>query len=210
MENALIIFIKNPEIGKVKTRLARTVGDIEALSIYLRLLEITREMALILRGVKVYVFYSDFVEQDDEWANDYFEKYVQNGSDLGLRMSNAFSFVIEQHSKVCIIGSDCPTLSADIVEQAFWELQINDYVLGPSTDGGYYLLGLRKNEKHASNTQNHYQFLFENMEWSTSKVLLQSLDRIKEKGKTVFLLPALTDIDEETDWINFQKNSQPN
>jgi uncharacterized protein len=206
MKNALIIFIKNPALGKVKTRLARTVGDEKALDIYLELTQITRENALklsgkaskeanILRGVRRHVFYSDFINPSDEWANNRFTKHVQTGDDLGERMSNAFLDILKTHKNVLIIGSDCPTLTTEIMEMALAQLETHDFVVGPSTDGGYYLLGFGQN--------NLSNFVFENMDWSTDKVLPTTLKRIKERGKTVFLLPELTDIDEEKDWVTY-------
>jgi uncharacterized protein len=203
MKNALIIFIKNPALGKVKTRLARTIGDEKALDIYLELTQITRENTLklrekaqksahILRGVNRHVFYSDFVNSSDEWANNRFTKHVQTGDDLGERMSNAFTDILKTHKNAIIIGSDCPTLTTEIMESAFAQLEKYDFVVGPSTDGGYYLLGFGQNNAH--------HFVFDNMDWSTDKVLPTTLKRIKEHGKTVFLLPELTDIDEEKDW----------
>ncbi len=195
MENALIIFIKNPALGKVKTRLARTVGDEKALDIYLELTQITRQNAKILRGVSRHVFYSDFYNHDDEWANDTFQKHVQSGGDLGERMSNAFSDILKIYKHAIIIGSDCPTLTTTILELAFEKLKTHDFVVGPSTDGGYYLLGFGQN--------NVNDFVFKNMEWSTDKVLPTTLKRIEENEKTVFLLPELTDVDEEKDWNQY-------
>ena len=229
-ENALIIFIKNPQLGKVKTRLAKTVGDEKALEIYLELSKITRENCeMSLRGtqqlrgqsaIQPYVFYSDFINKKDEWSNDIFEKAVQSGDDLGDRMSNAFTFILQNHAKACIIGSDCPTLSVEILEAAFEALNNHDFVVGPSTDGGYYLLGMN------INTPPQYsgfrdtlpkseipipkstppQYLFENMDWSTENVLPETLKRIKAQHKTVALLPELTDVDEEKDWAAFKQS----
>lgn len=206
-ENALIIFIKNPQLGKVKTRLAKTVGDEKALEIYLELSKITRENCeMSLRGtrqlrgqsaIKPYVFYSDFINKNDDWSNDIFEKAVQSGDDLGDRMSNAFTFILQNHAKACIIGSDCPTLSVEILEAAFEALDNHDFVVGPSTDGGYYLLGMNGNTPP--------QYLFENMVWSTENVLSETLKRIKAQHKTVALLPELTDVDEEKDWLKYLK-----
>ncbi len=193
-KNALIIFIKNPALGKVKTRLAKTVGDEKALQIYLELTRITRENASILRGVQPYVFYSDFIDKNDDWSNEIFEKRVQSGEDLGDRMSNAFHEILQQHQHVCIIGSDCPTVSVDILNQSFQMLQNHDFVVGPSTDGGYYLLGV---------STGFHEFLFKHMAWSTENVLSETLSRIAENHKTVTLLPALTDVDEEKDWVAY-------
>ena len=143
-ENALIIFIKNPELGKVKTRIARTTGDEKALDIYFQLSKITRENALLLRGVTCYLFYSDFVDSMDNWSNIIFQKKLQIQGDLGEKMQAAFAEILNLHPRVCIIGSDCPLLSTDILNQAFMGLEKNDFVVGPSTDGGYYLLGMSK------------------------------------------------------------------
>ena len=218
MDNALIIFIKNPIKGKVKTRIARTVGDDRALAIYLELSKITRENVLLLmehpeivgRGVKIYLFYSDFIATDDDWSNTDFDKQVQVGKDLGERMSNAFDFVLKKHKYACIIGSDCPTLSVQIMQHAFAELSTYNYVLGPSTDGGYYLLGIKGNTKDVLKSTESFHDLFENMTWSTDQVLPETLKRIEKNHSTVFLLSELTDIDEEEDWLIFQKNKQIN
>ena len=227
-ENALIIFIKNPQLGKVKTRLAKTVGDEKALEIYLDLSKITRENCQILsqktqllRGqstIQPYVFYSDFINTHDDWSSEIFKKAVQSGDDLGDRMSNAFASILKNHEKACIIGSDCPTLSAAILEAAFEALDNHDFVVGPSTDGGYYLLGMNApqhlsdnktgNKSEIRNPKSEIlppQYLFENMVWSTENVLPETLKRIKAQHKTVALLPELTDVDEEKDWLNYLK-----
>ncbi len=212
MDKALIIFIKNPVKGKVKTRIARTIGDDAALDIYLQLSKITRENALLLRGVKLYLFYDDFINLNDEWSNQHFEKQLQTGYDLGERMLNAFDFVLKQHTTACIIGSDCPTLSVEIMQQAFDKLDVFDTVLGPSTDGGYYLLGIKKKGNVGKSDDlsllKDLHHLFDDMVWSTENVLSNTIIRIKENHQIVFLLPELTDIDEEVDWLIFQKNRQ--
>ena len=226
-ENALIIFIKNPQLGKVKTRLAKTVGNEKALEIYLELSKITRENCQILsqripseRGqsdIQPYVFYSDFINTNDDWSNDIFKKAVQSGEDLGDRMSNAFLFILQNHAKACIIGSDCPTLSVAILESAFDALDKHDFVVGPSTDGGYYLLGMNAtqyisdNKSEIRNPKSEIkppQYLFENMVWSTENVLSETLQRMKAHGKTVALLPELTDVDEEKDWKNYLETKE--
>lgn len=203
--NALIIFIKNPALGKVKTRLAKTVGDEKALDIYLQLLAITRRNATILsenktkNNIQAYVFYSDYINPDDEWSNNIFEKHLQSGEDLGTRMYRAFAEILPHHAKTCIIGSDCPTLSVNILNMAFERLDNHDFVIGPSTDGGYYLLGIKSNQSPPP------QYVFNNIEWSTESVLSETLNRIEKHHKAVYQLPILTDIDEEKDWLAFTK-----
>jgi uncharacterized protein len=212
--NALIIFIKNPQLGKVKTRLAKTLGDAQALEIYHQLSDITRKNAVKLAktGITSYLYYSDYVDSTDAWSSDIFIKKTQNGVDLGARMANAFSDVLAVHNKACIIGSDCPTLSVSILKKAFTNLEKQDAVVGPSTDGGYYLLGLsrdktvkmRKNTEGASQSPiTNHQSIFTNMEWSVDTVLSETIKRLKEQQQSYVLLPALTDIDEEKDWVAY-------
>ncbi len=206
MKNALLIFIKNPVKGRVKTRLARTVGDEKALEIYLELSKITRMYAEMLRDVQCYVFYSDHIDFTDDWREPHFIKRVQTGRDLGERIFHAFESVLKLHEKVCIIGSDCPTLNNEILQQAFDALGTHDFVIGPSTDGGYYLLGM-SNTATASSENDSVGYLFEEMPWSTARVFAETRERILQHEKTPAVLPELTDIDEEADWLLFQKNA---
>jgi rSAM/selenodomain-associated transferase 1 len=193
MKNILLIFIKNPLEGRVKTRLARTVGDAGALKIYRFLLEKTREAALGMAAER-WLFYSDFVEKRDDWPAEDFQKYVQHGPDLGARMENAFRQAFAAGAaRAVIIGSDCPELSPAILQQAFISLDRHDFVLGPTPDGGYYLLGMKAPEPA----------LFKNMPWSTPAVRALTLEKIKELKKSAALLKMLTDIDEEPDWNRY-------
>jgi rSAM/selenodomain-associated transferase 1 len=187
--HALLIFIKNPERGKVKTRLAATVGDERALRIYRALLKYTRNLALEVASER-YLFYSRFIEENDEWSSRQFHKKLQEGEDLGERMYRAFAVTLGRHGKAVIIGSDCPTLTPAIVEEAFRRLDDHDYVIGPARDGGYYLLGMRELRPE----------LFRDIPWSTDQVRSLTIDRIKERGQTYFLLPELSDIDRAEDW----------
>ena len=119
MSSALIIFVRNPVLGKVKTRLASTLGDEKALEIYRILLRHTSDVTKDL-AVDKFVFYDDHIDQNDIWENDIFEKFLQQGSDLGERMTKAFDYLFKKkYSKVIIIGSDCFELSESILSQAF-------------------------------------------------------------------------------------------
>ena len=187
--DTLIIFIKNPKLGKVKTRLAATVGDEKALSIYKKLLDFTRKLAISL-PVERMLFYSDDVITDDNWLPVFFQKNKQHGDDLGERMKNAFEKVLLTSKKAVIIGSDCAELTKEILENAFDALEKNDFVLGAAEDGGYYLIGM--NYFEAS--------VFENIEWSTDEVLSKTVEKINDLGKKVAFLPTLSDTDTEEDW----------
>lgn len=190
MSELLLIFTKNPVLGKVKTRLAATVGDAEALRIYRILLEKTRQAALNVEAGR-WLFYSDFLEPDDDWPETYFQKKLQAGHDLGERMENAFGLAFASGAgKVAIIGCDCPDLNGVLLQEAFQRLNEADFVLGPATDGGYYLLGMKQLELA----------LFRGIAWSTEAVRAETLKKMQAAGKTCFLLPELADVDTEEDW----------
>ncbi len=192
MSRALIIFIKNPEKGKVKTRLAQTVGNDRALQIYQALLEKTRTVALAVKA-KRFLFYSQWINELDNWSGEDFDKRVQEGNSLGDRMKNAFGEALKRHAKGIIIGSDCPLISKEIIEEAYQKLDDKDFVLGPALDGGYYLLGMKTLQPA----------VFEDMEWSTDKVLEETIKRIKALQASYYGLPALPDIDYEEDWEKY-------
>lgn len=188
----IIVFVKNPELGKVKTRLGASVGDKRALEIYMLLLEHTRN---VLKSVDVarFTYYSEYVDDLDQWSNDIFTKSLQEGIDLGNRMCNAFEEVFQKCNKVIIIGSDCAQLKPDHIKSAIEALESNNVVIGPSLDGGYYLLGM----------DNFYPTLFQNIEWSTDSVLNKTLEIAKSKEFKVNQLEPLSDIDFIEDWDNY-------
>jgi rSAM/selenodomain-associated transferase 1 len=198
LDRHLIVFIKNPEEGKVKTRIAHTIGNAGALNIYLTLIDIVHHVVINTDTVR-HVFYSEFLNKNDRWSDTSFCKHVQTGHDLGERMKNAFKSVFNAYSeqdtcKVVIIGSDCPYLTPSIMDDAFFCLEQADFVVGPTYDGGYYLLGMK------IFTPN----IFDDIEWSTESVFDQTIDKIKNQGSTFQLLPTLHDIDTEDDWNRYK------
>ena len=186
---ALIIFVRRPELGKVKTRLAAEVGKDEALRIYIRLLDHTREVAQSVDCSR-HLWYADKIETDDMWPPISFDKYKQPDSDLGGRMKAAFAQALENHDKVVIIGSDCPKLSTDIVEEAYDALDDHDLVIGPTYDGGYYLLGMK----------NLHTFLFDDMRWSVDDVCETTISRSQDHNLSSTKLTKLSDVDYKSDW----------
>lgn len=192
MKNALIIFIKNIVPGKVKTRLAATVGAEQAIKIYTALLERTRQEAL-KTNADLHVFYGTEIIKNDEWDDSIFIKNTQRGNNIGARMSNAFIDIMPPYEKVILIGGDIAQISAEIIEEGFEKLMNHDFVLGPAHDGGYYLIG------QTAPTP----FVFENIEWSTENVSNKTLENIKSLNKTCYLLPTLSDIDYEEDWVKY-------
>lgn len=189
--NALIIFIKNATRGKVKTRIAKTVGDDKALEIYQRLLNYTREFAMKI-PVSRRLYYSDNIEKD-AWEEDYFDKKVQHGEDLGARMQHAIKESLRHHHKAILIGSDCSQLTPAIILKAFDYLNKYDIVIGPSTDGGYYLIGMKACHNE----------LFNNIQWSTEKVLKETMTKAEKLSLKVRTLQTLTDIDHYEDWERY-------
>lgn len=165
------------------------MGDDRALAIYKALLEHTRKLTLPVAASR-FLFYSNEINHQDDWSTEDFRKEVQVDGDLGDRMKAAFAKAFEKHERVLIIGSDCASLTTEIVEAGFAALEQHDFVLGPALDGGYYLLGMNK----------YTSALFEAVPWSTETVGQITRDRIEAMGKSCFLLPTLSDIDFEEDW----------
>ncbi len=190
--NALIIFIKNPELGKVKTRLAKTVGDERALAIYKALMDHTRDIALAVTTDRL-LFYSQAIHPNDNWSTIDFKKHLQATGDLGTKMKAAFQQAFQDHQKVVIIGSDCASLTPAIVKVAFRQLEKHSFVIGPALDGGYYLLGMNQ----------YVPKVFDHIAWSTASVLEDTKERIKKSGLDYVLLPTLSDIDYEEDWDQY-------
>ncbi len=190
--NALIIFARYPVSGKVKTRLASSHGKEFALGFYK---ECSRHLfAQVVRNQKDFFTPFLFCSEKDElnkmidWAGSSFEYYYQEGSDLGERMSNAFNKVFTLGAKkVVIIGTDVPDMSNNLISSSFKLLDKKDFVIGPSTDGGYYLLGMK----------NLNCDLFSGISWSTETVLDQTINRIDENNFSFAKLEQLHDIDDE-------------
>lgn len=182
-ENLILIFTRNPELGKCKTRLAKTVGDENALTIYKMLLQHTANTVDQINCDKA-VYYSVKVRDSDIWSNSIYQKHQQHGNDLGERMRNAFKTSFDRgYDKVVIVGSDLYDLKPQHIENAFNLLNTNDAVIGPAEDGGYYLLGMTTLLPH----------IFENKNWGTETVRAATLHDLK--SKKVAQLDILNDID---------------
>lgn len=191
--NLLIIFTRNPELGKVKTRLAATIGNDAALEIYKDLIQQTVNASKDLEFDKE-VHYSEGIINDDAWDNDKFLKKSQSGLALGSRMENAFKQGFQNsYEQIIIIGSDLPEISEQILIDAFSALENHDFVIGPASDGGYYLLGMKSLHPE----------IFKNKVWSTDSVFKDTLENIKTES--VKILETRNDIDTYKDLIEFKK-----
>jgi len=182
-KNLLLIFTRNPVLGKCKTRLAATVGDESALEIYKFLLQHTVAITKSLTAAKQ-VYYSEEIKEDDIWDSKFYVKKLQSGQDLGVRMANAFQEGFASgFEKIIVIGSDMFDLDQKDIEIAFSTLAENDFVIGPAQDGGYYLLGMS-----TFNAE-----LFQNKEWGKPTVLEATLKNLKDEKMT--LLDERNDVD---------------
>ena len=182
-KNLLLIFTRNPEPGKVKKRLAATIGDEAALEIYKSLLHHTAWITQRLQVDKE-VYYSEKIEKNDSWDDEIYNKTVQKGEDLGERMKNAFQKGFSAgYTNIIIIGSDLYDLHPEDLENAFDALQTSEYVIGPAVDGGYYLLGMKSLNSA----------VFEHKAWSTKTVFQDTLKDLNEKKTTI--LETRNDID---------------
>ena len=189
LPNCLIVFVKNPIAGNVKTRLAKSIGEQGAVWVYERLLLHTKQLADRLAAIQKGVYYGDFVAVADLW--DGYPKFMQAAGDLGLRMQGAFLEQLQAGAeRVVIIGSDCAELRPEHLQAAFDELDRVEVVLGPSADGGYYLLGMRR--LHAA--------LFEQMPWSTPTLMAETVRVLIQQGISYTTLEVLHDLDDRDDY----------
>lgn len=184
-KNILIVFVKNRVKGKVKTRLAADIGNEKALKVYEHLLRHTFNTVKGLKMTKQ-VWYSDYIENGDIWESSEFDKLLQKGKNLGDRMKYAFEKAFTTGAqKVIIIGSDCYELKENHINRGLKLLDENDAVIGPSKDGGYYLLGLKAFTPE----------LFSGIEWSTNRVADQTREVLKSHNLGWVELQELNDID---------------
>ncbi len=189
MKKGIILFQKNMIHGKVKTRLAKTVGNEKALAYYQQMVMHTYDVVYSM-DVDVFVFFSDFIDT----VPYNFKTHLQHGKDLGERMFNAFQYLqIKGYDQILILGTDCMDLETVHLKEAFAHLLITDYVIGPAKDGGYYLLGLKELNRD----------IFLNKTWSHNKVLEDTLQELEKMNASVHLLETLNDIDDYEDLLEY-------
>ena len=181
-KSLLIVFVKNLKLGKVKTRLAKTIGNQAAFEVYYELVKITEQVTQTI-PIDKHIYFSDLVIED-KWSNEY--KTVQQGNDLGERMKNAFKKGFEKgYERIVLIGSDLPDISYKIIKEGIDLLNEFDVVFGPAKDGGYYLIGLTK----------MHNFIFENKPWSQQNLMEETLKELSIQNIAYSTLSTLNDID---------------
>ena len=187
----VLYFVKYPEAGKVKTRLAKSIGDEAAANAYRVLagsgFRTLKELAANEFKVTVMFDPPDKENEIKEWLSGASDYGAQQGNDLGDRLAHAFQSAFEKDAcAVVALGSDTLGLKKEVIEKAFDTLQYYDVAIGPAKDGGYYLIGCKEMNES----------LFENIPWSTPDVLKATLGWIREEGLSHGLLPELEDLDE--------------
>jgi rSAM/selenodomain-associated transferase 1 len=199
---AVIIFTKYPHKGKVKTRLAKGIGNELAAKFYKITAEyIFNEISKLLNsGISCYLYFDN--ESDEKsirkWIKHDFIFLIQHDTDLGNRMINAFKEVFDRgHSEVIIIGTDVPDITSEFLLQGFDELKKNDLVICPAADGGYNFLGIKKTSP----------FLFRNIEWSSETVLQKTLIIAEKQKLKIKLLKELNDIDTQPELMEWLSNA---
>jgi glycosyltransferase A (GT-A) superfamily protein (DUF2064 family) len=212
-KSALGIFFRIPAHGKVKKRLAAEIGDKEARKAYEHMLHETIKRVSRLRGIDLYGFYEGEIMSLnlssssgnpptpplEKGGKGGFEKggdfelieklplYSQKGAELGERMCNAIKWLFHKgYEKVSLVGADSPDLPISYVTEAFEKLDAYDIVIGPSEDGGYYLIGMKA----------PFDIIFKNIHWGHESVLKDTILRIESACMRYFLLPEWYDIDD--------------
>lgn len=181
----LLVFTKNPVLGKVKTRLAAAIGEDEALNVHKALMQHTINQLVHCTCDKV-VYYAEGIESNDLFSKNGYRQEIQSGTDLGVRMKNAFTAEFSHgYQSIVIVGTDCPEIDAASIFLAFLQLETKDVVLGPAHDGGYYLLGLSA----------MYSALFEGIAWSTSSVFEQTVELAVKANLSIGDVSMKHDID---------------
>lgn len=193
-QSALIVFAKNPILGKVKTRLAKNLGEVSTLLFYKELMKLTSSLCAQIY-LDIHIFYADFIPKNDNFSSLKATSHLQsNDKDLGVKMYKAFKEVFQLgYKNVGIIGTDCPYIKPIHVESSIIKLSDNDTVIGPSKDGGFYMLFIK-----SLATLN-----FNHIEWSTSTVTKIFLQNLSKANYNFELLETLEDIDDIESYNNF-------
>lgn len=188
-KNCVLFFVKYPEAGLVKTRLSAELNETTAVELYrCFVLDLLSMLGKLAAPFLICFSPENSLEKFIGWLGDKYTYMPQQGEDLGQRMQNALAQAFAQgFERAIIIGSDSPDLPGKVIHEAFSSLETHDAVIGPSVDGGYYLIGFRNNA-----------FLpeaFDGIEWSTDTVFAETLRILEQAELSVYKLPEWRDID---------------
>lgn len=190
----VIVFARPPIAGQVKTRLAATLGDDAALKVYRQLLLMTVQQ-VSASGYPFVLFATEPCHELDELAAQYGARLsVQQGAGLGEKMVRALAQLHQQYQRVLLVGTDCPVLTVEHLQQGFTELIEASVVMGPAEDGGYWLLG----SADAALWQNPQ--LLDNVHFGGPEAREMTASRLHYHGATIRMLPLLWDVDTAADY----------
>ncbi|MHA2351035.1 MAG: TIGR04282 family arsenosugar biosynthesis glycosyltransferase [Candidatus Thorarchaeota archaeon] len=200
--SGIFIVMKYPEIGKVKLRLAESIGEEAATNLYRAFIQDTlANVHNVDIPFHIAVYPPETQEQFAHWLGPSYDFFPQEGMNLGERLHNGFAMMFKKkYQQVIALASDCPDLPGEILQMAASKLQSHDVVIGPSPDGGYYLIGFSEE-----------QFIpeaFFDLPWGTEIVFQETLARIEPMTNQVYVLPEWQDIDTKTDLRKFYETYQ--
>jgi rSAM/selenodomain-associated transferase 1 len=198
----ILLFVKYPQKGQVKQRLAADLSEEIVQEVYRCFVHDTIKKITPIDAQLIVCFQPATAQkQFQKWLGSTMKFLPQQGTDLGERMKNSFSSAFTQgYRRVLLMGSDSPDLPESFLHNAFSELQTHEVVLGPSVDGGYYLIGFRDTTFTPR--------IFEGIPWSTPTVFQETMKKIKEAHKSVSTLPVWSDVDTLTDLQNLITRSK--
>jgi len=202
LSRCIILFVKYPEKGRVKTRLSAVLGDETTQNLYKCFVsDLIGTLEKKRYTFKIAFYPPGSYKKIISWLGPEHSYITQVGSDIGERMETAFKETfLEGFNEVLVIGSDIPDITPSLIDKAFEVLKSSDAVIGPCFDGGYYLIGFRK-KTFLSDT-------FKGIQWSTEGVFKDTMGVFMKKGFKVHVLPKLRDIDRIEDLITFYKESK--
>ncbi|MGF1601896.1 MAG: TIGR04282 family arsenosugar biosynthesis glycosyltransferase [Thermosynechococcaceae cyanobacterium] len=200
-ETCIILFVKDPQPGQVKTRLGRSIGNEQAAELYTCFAQDVLTTIQKLPATPLIFFAPpDAQPQIEQWLRGQ-QYYPQQGNALGGRMSHAFSQCFTQgYKRALIVGSDSPDLPLGYLEEALQQLAAEQVVIGPSEDGGYYALGFT--------FANYCPDVFDGIAWSTEEVRSQTLNILAAHQRSVHLLPTWYDVDTLNELQRFYQHNQ--
>ncbi len=183
----ILFILKAPIVGRVKTRLAEDIGEVRALAAYRAMVEYLFDNLATHWPFEIHYTPTEDEDLMHSWLGPDHPYFPQPDGDLGCRMASAAENAFGRGAEaVILLGGDCPYVTPDLIRMAAGQLEKHEAVIGPAVDGGYYLLGLNRPQPR----------LFEGIAWSTESVFSATLERIKEVGLTVNILPTLEDVDD--------------
>ncbi|MBA4369346.1 MAG: hypothetical protein C0403_17105 [Desulfobacterium sp.] len=187
--DCIILFMRVPEVGKVKTRLSKKLAPKTILDLYqCFVLDILHTAQKTKIHIRIFFHPAGFEASLSQWLGDSYDFHLQDGKDLGIRMANAFIRTFSSgYDRAILIGTDCPEMTVEILEESFYGINQTGCVIGPAVDGGYYLIGFK--------ADSFTEKPFHNVEWGKAIVYQQTLDRCHQINIKPYILQPLNDID---------------